>query len=89
MSSFTRKEYFERQEQIIHRHMDSLSDQDRKKLTQMSSVEKYQYFVQRNLLITSANSYENIITTQLILTADEFLADLQTKNDHVSNLKHQ
>ena len=92
MSSFTREEFYKRQQQIIHQHMDSLSDQEHKKLIQMSSVEKYQYFVQRNLLITSANSYEsyeNIITTQLVLTADEFLADLKTKNDHVSNLKHQ
>ena len=62
--------------------------EDRKKLIQMSSVEKHQYFVQRNLLITtSANSYENIITTQLVLTADDFLADLKTKSE--SNLKHQ
>ena len=90
MSSFTREEFYKRQQQIIHQHMDSLSVQDRKKLIQMSSVEKHQYFVQRNLLITtSANSYENIITTQLVLTADEFLADLKTKNDHVTNLKHQ
>ena len=86
---YTREEFLERQKQIISQHMEYTSDQDRKKLTQMSSVEKYQYFVQRNLLITSANSYENIITTQLILTADELLADLQTKYDHVSNLKHQ
>ena len=92
MSSFTREEFYKRQQQIIHQHMDSLSNQDREKLIQMSSVEQHQYFVQRNLLITSANSYEsyeNIITTQLVLTADEFLADLKTKNDHVSNLKHQ
>ena len=84
MSSFTREEYLARQQQIIHQHMDSLSDQDREKLTQMSSVEKYQYFAQRNLLITNTNSYEsyeNIITTQLILTADEFIADLKTKNE--------
>ena len=92
MSSYTREEVFERQQQIIHQHMDSLSNQDREKLIQMSSVEQHQYFVQRNLLITSANSYEsyeNIITTQLVLTADEFIADLKTKNDHVSNLEHQ
>ena len=92
MSSFTREEFYKRQQQIIHQHMDSLSNQDREKLIQMSSVEQHQYFVQRNLLITSANSYEsyeNIITTQLVLTADEFIADLKTKNDHVSNLKHQ
>ena len=88
MSSFTREEFYKRQQQIIHQHMDSLSDQEHKKLIQMSSVEKYQYFVQRNLLITSgANSYENIITTQLVLTADEFIADLKTKSE--SNLKHQ
>ena len=92
MSSFTREEFYKRQQQIIHQHMDSLSNQDREKLIQMSSVEQHQYFVQRNLLITSANSYEsyeNIITTQLVLTADEFLADLKTKDDHVSNLRHQ
>ena len=91
MSSFTREEFYKRQQQIIHQHMDSLSNQDREKLIQMSSVEQHQYFVQRNLLITSANSYEsyeNIITTQLVLTADEFIADLKTKNDLVSNLKH-
>ena len=90
MSSFTREEFYKRQQQIIHQHMDSLSNQDREKLIQMSSVEQHQYFVQRNLLITSANSYEsyeNIITTQLVLTADEFIADLKTKSE--SNLKHQ
>ena len=91
MSSFTREEIFERQQQIIHQHMDSLSNQDREKLIQMSSDERMQYLAQQNLLITSGanayESYENIITTQLILTADEFIADLKTKSE--SNLKHQ
>ena len=43
----------QRQQQIIHQHMASLSDQDRQKFTQMSSNEKHQYLAQRNLLITS------------------------------------
>jgi hypothetical protein len=43
----------QRQQQIIHQHMASLSDQDRQKFTQMSSGEKHQYLAQRNLLITS------------------------------------
>ena len=43
----------QRQEQIIHQHMASLSDQDRQKFTQMSSGEKHQYLAQRNLLITN------------------------------------
>ena len=43
----------QRQQQIIHQHMASLSDQDRQKFTQMSSGEKHQYLAQRNLLITN------------------------------------
>ena len=42
-----------RQQQIIHQHMASLSEQDRAKFTQMSSVEKHQYLANRNLLITN------------------------------------
>ena len=90
---YTREEFLERQKQIISQHMEYTSDQDRKKFIQMSPVERLQYLAQQNLLITKGanayESYENIITTQLILTADEFLADLTTKIDHVSNLKHQ
>ena len=41
----------QRQQQIIHQHMASLSDQDRQKFTQMSSGEKHQYLAQRNLLV--------------------------------------
>ena len=41
----------QRQEQIIHQHMASLSEQDRQKFIQMSSGEKHQYLAQRNLLI--------------------------------------
>ena len=44
----------QRQQQIIHQHMASLSDQDRQKFTQMSSGEKHQYLAQRNLLITNS-----------------------------------
>ena len=48
-----RPQIMQRQQQIIHQHMASLSDQDRQKFTQMSSNEKHQYLAQRNLLITS------------------------------------
>ena len=88
---YTREEFLERQQQIIHQHMDSQSVQDRTKFIQMSPVERLQYLAQQNLLITKGanayESYENIITTQLVLTADEFIADLKTKSE--SNLKHQ
>ena len=43
----------QRQEQIIHQHMASLSEQDCQKFIQMSSGEKHQYLAQRNLLITN------------------------------------
>ena len=48
-----RPQIMARQQQIIHQHMASLSEQDRAKFTQMSSVEKHQYLANRNLLITN------------------------------------
>ena len=49
----------QRQQQIIHQHMASLSDQDRHKFTQMSSGEKHQYLAQQNLLITRNMQMQN------------------------------
>ena len=63
MSSLKREEFnfdfLDRQKQIIRQHICSLSDQEKQKLTEMSSAEMRQYFSQRNLLIP--NYYENII----------------------------
>ena len=55
----------DRQQQIIHQHIGTLSDQDLQKVKQMSSAETRQYLCQRNLLITITNSYENIMTNTM------------------------
>ena len=44
-------DFLDRQQQIIRQHIGTLSDQDCRKLTEMSSAEMHHYFSQRNLLI--------------------------------------
>ena len=64
MTSFN-FDFLDRQQQIIHQHIGTLSVQDLQKLKQMSSAETRQYLSQRNLLITNTNSFENIITNTM------------------------
>ena len=64
MTSFNFDNY-NRQKEIIRQHIGTLSDQDCRKLTEMSSAEMHHYFSQRNLLIINPTYNENIITNTM------------------------